>query len=110
VGRNYERAANLCTDAMREAIISSEDGPAVAYHLASNPDEARRIAALDPVSQIRALGRLEAKLSTPAAPTAKTATDAPMPTTQVRGAGGRFGTSPDTQDFAAFEKLADAKP
>lgn len=104
VGRNYERAAALCTDAMRDAIITSEVGPDVAYHLASHPDEARRIAALDPISQIRALGRLEGQLIAPSKPAAKTATDAPAPTPQVRGSGGRFTVAPDTSDFAAFEK------
>ena len=107
VGRNYERAASLCTDAMRQAIISSEDGPSVAYHLASNPDEARRIAALDPISQIRALGRLEATLANPAAPPRNPATNAPAATPQVRGAGGRYTTGP--RDDQSMSDWLDAR-
>ena len=81
-----------CTPVMKDALITSDQGPAVAYHLASNPDEARRIAAMDSIAQIRAIGRLEAQL-TPASdnkPSAKTITDAPDPAPQVRSARGTF--------------------
>lgn len=47
--------------AMREAILTSEHGPEVAYHLAKHTDEAQRIAGLSPVAQVRELGRLEAQ-------------------------------------------------
>jgi hypothetical protein len=106
VGRDYSRAAALCTPAMSEAILDSEHGPDLAYHLATNPDEARRIAALDPISQVRNLGRLEARFAEPAKLTPKTATDAPAPTPHVRGVAGRFTVDGSTTDFAAFEKLA----
>lgn len=91
---------------MAHAIKTSESGAAVAYHLASNPDEARRIAALDPIAQVREVGRLEATLAGPAAnptPQAKIHSDAAKPHPQVRGQGGRFKVAPDTDDFAAFE-------
>jgi hypothetical protein len=79
----------------------------VAYHLATNPGEARRIASLDQISQVRELGKLEAKLSAPPAPQVKLKTDAPDPPNVVRGNGGRFEAAPDTTDFAAFERMAD---
>lgn len=102
-------AANWpCTQEMARAIRTSDVGGDVAYHLASNPEEARRIASLDPFSQVRELGRIEARLETPAtpqSPPAKTATTAPKPPeNQARGAGGQFSVAPDTDDFAAFEK------
>lgn len=96
-----------CTPQMAHAIKTSEAGPDVAYHLASNPADARRIAALDPFSQIRELGKLEGRLSAPAPkepPKGKTATDAPAPPEgQARGAGGKFTVSDDTDDFKSFE-------
>lgn len=99
------RRAWPCTPDMADAIRTSEAGPDVAYHLAKNPEDARRIAALTPIAQIRELGRLEERLTAaPKAAPAKTATDAPRPTPQVRGAGGQFTVAPDTDDFAAFEK------
>lgn len=97
------------TPVMANAIKTSEDGPAVAYHLAQNPDEARRIANLPPLAQVRELGKLEGKLAPPAsAPTVKSVSDAPPPHPQARGQGGRFRPDPGTTDFAAFERLADA--
>lgn len=48
---------------MREAILESDDGPALAYHLGKNPDLAEKIASLPPIAAARELGRLEAKLA-----------------------------------------------
>jgi hypothetical protein len=95
-----------CSVPMADAIRTSDDGPAVAYHLASHPEEARRIAGLNPLAQIREIGRLEAKLAQPVTPSPplKIASDAPAPAPTVRGQGGRFKVAPDTTDFAAFEK------
>jgi hypothetical protein len=95
-----------CSPAMADAIKTSDDGAAVAYHLAQNPDEARRIAALTPLAQVRELGRLEAKLTSSATstPQPKIISTAPDLAPQVRGAGGKFKIAPDTSDFAAFEK------
>lgn len=93
-----------CTAAMGDAIQSSEHGPAIAYELANNPTEARRIAALDTLAQIRAIGAIEGRLSAAATnTTTKTVSDAPAPAPNVRGAGGKFKAAPDTGDFAAFD-------
>lgn len=104
VGPDFGKVARLCTPVMSDAIMASEAGPELAYHLAKSPAEARRIAALPPLAQAMELGKIAQKLASPPAPTPKTATDAPAPTPQVRGAGGRFTVAPDTSDFAAFEK------
>lgn len=90
--------------AITEVILTSEIGPKLADHLGANQSELARLSALPPVLQARELGKLEARLESPAAPRPKTATDAPAPTPQVRGGGGRFTVAPDTSDFAAFEK------
>lgn len=99
----------VCTADMAAAIQSSDDGPAVSYHLANNPDEARRIAALSPIAQVRELGKIEARLAPASTTTTNTVSNAPPPPPALRGAGGKFGTAPDTTDFAAFERLADSK-
>ena len=104
VGSDFGKVARLCTPVMGDAILASEAGPELAYHLAKSPSEARRIAALNPLAQAMELGKLAQRLASPPAPTPKTATDAPAPTPQVRGAGGRFTVAADTDDFAAFEK------
>jgi len=45
------------------AMMQADNGDDIAYYLGTHMDEARAINALDPVSQIRAIGRLEAKLA-----------------------------------------------
>ena len=45
------------------AIQESDIGPKIAYYLASNPDEADDIAGMTGIAAVRAIGRLEAKLS-----------------------------------------------
>jgi hypothetical protein len=90
--------------AVQDVILASEIGPRIADHLGANPTELARLSALPPHLIGRELGRLEARLETPAAPKAKTVTDAPEPAPTLRGAGGRFTVAPDTSDFAAFEK------
>ncbi|HEX8469564.1 MAG TPA: hypothetical protein VF633_00485 [Brevundimonas sp.] len=105
VGDDYGRAAALCTPAMSAAILESADGPAVAYHLTKNPTEARRIAALSPLAQVREIGRLEGRLSAPTvAQPAPRPSNAPPPPASARGASGQFKVSPETDDFAAFAK------
>lgn len=50
--------------AMAKAIFDSDDPARIFHALAKNPSEARRIAAMPPLAQIRAIGRIEAALST----------------------------------------------
>jgi hypothetical protein len=98
-----------CSEVAAEAIRTSDAGPKIAYHLASNPDEARRIAALSPLAQVLEIGKIAASVSTEAKTETKT-TNAPKPPgNQARGAGGAFSTSPATEDFAAFEAMANRK-
>lgn len=52
---------------VHDAIVESEVGPAILYHLAENPDVADTWRDMTPASALRALGKLEAKLETEAA-------------------------------------------
>lgn len=51
------------TREISEAIVESEDGPALLYHLAKNRDIAAKIAQLPPIAAVRELGRIEARLA-----------------------------------------------
>lgn len=94
-----------CSAPMADAIRTSEAGAEVAYHLASNPDEARRIAAMTPLAQVREIGRLEARVGRGAgAGQTRAVSGAPSPAPLGRGGGGRFKIDPATSDFAAFER------
>lgn len=98
------------TPIMADAIRTADSGPAVAYHLAENLDEARRIAALPPFAQVREIGRLEGRLERLAEaketqdPPNPRPSDAPKPPPQLRGQGGRFKVAADTDDFSDFER------
>lgn len=50
------------TPELTMAIMESEVGPQIAYHLAKNPDEAYEIASLSPIGQARRIGQLESKI------------------------------------------------
>lgn len=99
--------------AMGEALMDSEKGPEIAYYLASNREEAERIATLNPVAAIRAIGAIEAKLSTPPpAPKPKPkVSSAPEPITPVSKPSATRATRFDDPgvDFATFEKAANAR-
>lgn len=108
-----------CPPVISLAIKDSEYGPDIAYSLAKDPNEALRISKLSPLEQAREFGRLEERQHVKANPPAppkeekpepRKETKAPTPPKRrVSGAGGKFGTAPDTDDFRAFEKMADQR-
>lgn len=95
-----------------ELIVESEVGADIAYHLATNPDEAATVYRQSPLEQARYFGKMEAKFS--AAPAAASEKEpakpktpkAPAPVDTPRGRGGKFQVTADTDDFAAFERVA----
>ncbi len=63
------------------AIFEADNGPDIAYYLGKHPKEAQRIAGLHPMSQIREIGKLEAKLALePEKPKAPSKAPAPVAT------------------------------
>lgn len=74
------------TQAMADAIDESERKVDLLWWLAKNPEEAKRIAGLSPVSQARTLARIEFEKLASAQPQ-KTVSDAPEPPRTVKGKG-----------------------
>lgn len=118
VVKGAEEQKWACPPVVSLGIKQSKVGAHVAYHLAKNSDEAKRIADLHPFEQAREFGRLEMKIemergvkTAPAEegkPKPRAVTSAPPPPkSQSRGAGGQFKVAADTDDFAAFEGMAD---
>lgn len=116
VTQTAQRGEWPCPPLIAMGIRDSDVGPDIAYHLATNVAEAKRIAALDPYLQARELGRLEARFmgeekaradaaKTPAQP--KVSQAPTPPASLARGAGGKFTVNADTDDFASFDKAAD---
>jgi hypothetical protein len=87
----YDPSATFFTRDLVEQIRESEIGPQLAYYLAKNPAEGRRIAALPPMAAGRELGRIESKLGTPA-PKATPVSKAPPPPPKLEA------SQPDVED------------
>ena len=77
------------SDHVRDAILESEVGPKILYHLAKNPDTAEKLRGMSVASSLREIGKIEAQLEkspvkadeTPIASMSR----APAPITPVRG-------------------------
>lgn len=87
-------------------IFESEHGAEIAYHLAKNPEESKRIATLKPILGLAELGTLAATLSKPvsantgAAPVVRERGGAPPPITPLSGSGtGSVNTDPAKMNF-----------
>lgn len=76
------------TLAVQESIIESDMGPELMYEFGKNPDELKRICALAPLLAAKEIGRIEARLSKPAATEEKKTTKAPPPIAPVKARAG----------------------
>lgn len=79
-----DQAYNNTLPIMFQALDST-DTHKVMYYLSQNPQDAVRIAALDPIKQAREYVKLETKISNTKEATVKTISDAPPPITTVHG-------------------------
>lgn len=93
-----------CSEVATQALKDSDLGPDIAYYLASNPEESKRIWDMNPVSQIREIGKIEAKLAANPTPVKK-GSSAPAPITPVgaRGTVQKFDTTDPRSDKMSIE-------
>lgn len=93
-----------------EAILDSDVGPQIAYHLAKNPADAERLSAMPERAALREIGRIEASLARPAAPApapaAPKVTNAPPPTRPASSGSARV---PDLSKASMDEYVAARK-
>ncbi len=89
------------------AIINDPDGPAIQYYLGKHPDEAKKLFELSPPQQLVALGKMVAKMQTPApAPAPKPPVSAaPAPIKPLK-TGGDSGPSKSLEDMSMEEYAA----
>lgn len=96
-----------CSQDLALQIIDSEKGDDIAYYLASNPAEARRLSALPFRSLAREIGKLELTLEDAPVVKPKVVSDVPPPPKRTAKGGGKIGGfDPETASFADFEKWA----
>jgi len=96
--------------AIREIILSSENGPALMYELAKNREEYERICSLSPLAAAREMGKIESRLqaSDPKKVETKKITNAPKPIEPVgKGNAGAVRKSIYDQELSQseYEKL-----
>jgi len=103
------------SDGLGQMLVESDVGADIAYHLATHPEESRKVYRQSPLEQARYFGRMEAKFSAgqsaasgeKAVKTDTTKTPkAPPPVPPARGSDGKFQPSANSEDFSAFEKHA----
>ena len=77
----------VVSDQVRDAILESDVGPKILYHLAENPEAATKISGMSLTSALREIGRLEARFEkTAEAPKpAVRKSNAPAPINPIRG-------------------------
>ena len=85
---------------MASAIAHSEEGPEIAYYLGKNPAEAERISKLVPQLQLVELGKIVAKITTPA-PSPKPVSAAPSPGKPIK-AGSEATISPEEESMEQY--------
>ncbi|MGB1290528.1 MAG: hypothetical protein ACPG5Z_00250 [Pseudoalteromonas sp.] len=93
------------TGVMTEAILDSDLGPEVLYHLAKNPNEVERIKGLSDLGAVREIGKIEAMIS-PSKKVTKKITKAPAPLSKSKG-GAKFSKDISDKDlpFKEYEAL-----
>ncbi len=95
------------TRPMQDAVLNSESGPAMMYHLCQNPEECDRIAAMNPILALKEMGRLEGRLeAAPPGPTSTTEsiTKAPRPIKPVGGGATASTIQPDQMSYQDYKR------
>lgn len=92
--------------AMRDVIVDSEDGPAIAYYLAEHRDVADRIARLPAHLAARELGRIEERLQATREAKAKppAVTQAPPPAPTIEASEPAVERDPDSMSINEWVK------
>ena len=93
--------------AVIEEIVHGDNGPALKYYLAQNPDEAERLNKLTPLALAREIGRLEPRFKTAAKTTATTSaaaavSAAPKPPTHAARSASTSSKDPGEMDPAEY--------
>ena len=83
----------VVSNEVRDAIFDSDVGPQILYHLAENPDVAKKLSGMTAIGALRMIGKLEARFEEPAQPqtqreTAVKTSKAPPPINPIKATAG----------------------
>jgi len=104
-----QSAAVNVSQAVMETILESDDGPAVAYHLAKNPTELYRLNAMSERQQVLELGRISARLSAKVPDRKVTQAPPPAPAVKATGSGSKSVSDMTDKEYMEFRKRQDAQ-
>ena len=103
------------SQAMFEAVTTSELGADIAYELGKNPDESERIAKLPPIQAVREIGKIEARIAARNAAAEKTeetqaaTSKAPRPPVPVRRPAVSSNEPEDKDDYKTWVRKREAQ-
>ena len=94
---------------IRDAILESDVGPKILYHLAENSEFAKKVAGMSSRAALKEIGKLEARFEAKAEPVVKS--KAPAPVTPIRAAAGIAETKLDSngQWFGSYSEWKAAR-
>lgn len=104
----FETIDPAYSDYIALTIMSMDMGPEVLYHLASNPDEARKLTKMSAAQATLALGKIEARFELQKEEKAKKlkVSNAPKPPERLnKGTHVSKETTADTDDLEAFSRM-----
>jgi hypothetical protein len=76
----------VVSDDIRDAILESDVGPKILYHLAENSEFAKKVASMPTRAALKEIGKLEARFEAKAEPVVKS--KAPAPVTPLKAVSG----------------------
>ena len=104
----------VVSDQVRDAILESDVGPRILYHLAENPDIAEKISKSSLITALREIGKLEAKFEKTDAKEVKPVAQkskAPAPISPLKATNSEQAviTDTDKMTFAQYKAMRQAK-
>ena len=99
----------VVSDDIRDAILESDVGPKILYHLAENSEFAKKVAGMSSRAALKEIGKLEARFEAKAEPVVKS--KAPAPVTPLRAVSGVAETkmSSDGQWYGSYAEWKQAR-
>ena len=101
----------VVNDAIRDAILESDVGPKILYHLAEDADYARKVAGMPIRAALKEIGKLEARFEAKAEEKPVVRSKAPAPVTPLRAVSGVAETkmSSDGQWYGSYAEWKQAR-
>ena len=104
----------VVSDQVRDAILESDVGPRILYHLAENPEIAEKISKSSLITALREIGKLEARFEKNEPKEVKTVakkSNAPAPISPLKGTSSEQAviTDTDKMTYAQYKAMRQAK-